>query len=198
MIIYGSKARMTAKELQVEKCTSCGTMNSVELNVFQKYAHVFWIPFVPIGKAGVSICHHCKQTLKVKEMPESLRDRYDDLRKRSKTPVWTFLGIGLVATLIIVAIISGKQDDARNAKLILSPQKGDIYKVKIESGSYTLYKITEVIDDTVYIQTSQYETNKITGLSDLKKKGFTESTQPVLKSTLKGLFDKGHIIDIDR
>jgi hypothetical protein len=200
MLIYGSKATLLAKEILVEKCTSCGTMNSVELSLFQKYAHIFWIPFFPMGKTGVSQCQHCRQVLKLNEMPESVRVSYDNLKKQSKTPVWIFAGPGLVVLIIIMITISEKQKDSRNAKLILSPQKGDIFEVK-SGNNYTLYKVSNVVEDTVYIFFNQFETNKITGLSDLKQKGneaYTDIVQPFLKSDLKDLFDKGKIIDIDR
>jgi len=200
MIIYGTKTTQLAKETLVEKCTSCGTMNSVDLIVFQKYAHIFWIPFFPTGKTGVSQCQHCKKVLKLKEMPEVMRIYYDNLKRQSKTPVWTFSGLGLVAALVLVVTVTEKQKDARNAKLILSPQKGDVLEVR--SGSnYTLYKVSEVSGDTVYILMNQFETNKATGLSGLKKKGneaYLDVAQPFLKSDLKDLFDKGDIIDINR
>jgi hypothetical protein len=200
MLIYGSKARLLAKEILVEKCTSCGTMNSVELSLFQKYAHVFWIPFFPIGKTGVSQCQHCKQVLKLKEMPASMRVSFDNLKGQTKTPAWTFIGIALIAALIIVVIVSEKQKDARNAKLILSPQQGDIFEVK-NGSNYTLYKVDHIDKDTVFVLISQFETNRISGLRGLKEKGkaaYTDIVQPFLKSELKDLFDKGKIIDIDR
>src|SRR6185369_8201835 len=100
MIVYGRKATQIAKELIVEKCPNCGTMNSVELYVFQKYAHVFWIPFFPIGKTAVSQCAHCKQSLKLKEMPLELRTAYDHVKQQAKTPIWTFSGLALVVVLI--------------------------------------------------------------------------------------------------
>ncbi|HEY6503901.1 MAG TPA: hypothetical protein VIZ28_08005 [Chitinophagaceae bacterium] len=200
MIIYGTKATLLTKETVVEKCQNCGKINTVEISVFQKYAHVFWIPFFPIGKTGISQCQHCKEALKLKEMPEPLRVSYSNLKQQLKAPIWTFSGLALVAVLITWGIVSEKQNDARNAKLIQAPQKGDIFEVR--SGSnYTLYKVQQVLGDTVYILYNQYETNKISGLADLKKKGntgFADIAEPFLKKEIKAMFDDGDIIDIDR
>ena len=116
MIIYGTKAKQLAKEHVTTKCANCGTQNSIEIYIFQKYAHVFWIPLFPLQKTAVSQCEHCKQVLKPKEMPPALLADYEQLKTQSKTPIWTFSGLGLIAALVVVAVISDNKKDARNAK----------------------------------------------------------------------------------
>ena len=201
MIIYGSKATQIATENINHMCSNCGTSNSIQITVFQKYAHVFWIPFFPIGKTGVTQCSNCKQVLEKKEFTEILKGSYNTLKATSKTPVWTFSGLALLCLLIIFGVISGKEKDEKNAKLILSPQKGDIYEVKIDYKQYTLYKVDTVAGDTVFILINEYETNKIRGLEGLKKRGdeaFMLEPLPIVKTKLKSMLEKGEIIDIDR
>ena len=105
MIVYGSKAKLLAKETLFEKCPHCGKPNSVEMHVFQRYAHIFWIPFFPIGKTGASQCAHCKQLLKLKEMPPDLRLAYDNLKAQTKTPIWTWSAAAIIGVLIIYGVI---------------------------------------------------------------------------------------------
>jgi phage FluMu protein Com len=201
MIIYGSKATQVATENINDKCPNCGTQNSIQMTVFQKYAHVFWIPFFPIGKTAATQCSHCKQVLQKKEFTGNLNNDYETLKSNSKTPIWTFSGLALLTALIIWGTISGKQNDEKNAKLILTPQKGDIYEIKKDYKQYTLYKVENIAGDTVFVFVNQYETNKITGLSGLKNKGdeaFIQEPLPILKKELKVMLDKGEIIDIDR
>lgn len=201
MIIYGSKATQVVTENLTDKCSSCGTQNSIRITVFQKYAHVFWIPFFPIGKTGVTECSHCKQVLHKKEFTGNLNRSYETLKSNSKTPIWTFSGLALLSGLLIFGIISSKVNDEKNAKLILTPQKGDIYEVKMDYKQYTLYKVDNVVGDTVFVLVNQYETNKITGLTDIKNKGdqsFIQEPLPLLKTELNSMFEKGKIIDIDR
>jgi len=90
MIIYGIRNKELIKEHITDKYPNCGTQNSIDMHVFQKYAHVFWTPFFPLGKTGVSQCDHCKQVLKLKEMPSSLTNVYENLKSQTKTPIWTF------------------------------------------------------------------------------------------------------------
>ncbi len=123
------------------------------------------------------------------------------LKTNSKVPIWTFTGLALLSVFIIWGVISSKAKDEKNAKFILTPQKGDIYHIKINHNEYTLYKVDNVADDTVFIKVNQYETNKITGLASLKNKGdeaFIQEPFPLIKTELKSMLEKGEIIDIDR
>ncbi|NLO71197.1 MAG: zinc-ribbon domain-containing protein [Porphyromonadaceae bacterium] len=151
MIIYGSKATQIGTADIDEKCPNCETQNSVNMVIIQRYAHVFWIPFLPIGKKALTQCSHCQQVLEKKEFPSNFRGYYEALKIRSKTPVWTFSGAALLAFFILWIVIGGIQNDKRDAKLILSPEAGDIYKFKTEEGQYTLFKVENVVGDTVLL-----------------------------------------------
>jgi hypothetical protein len=134
-------------------------------------------------------------------MPSAFQMSYENLKHQTKTPIWTFGGLALVAVLIVVGVISEKNKNEKNAKFILSPQIGDIFEIKTDDNQYTLYKVDEVQGDSVFIRINQYETNKATGLADLKRKGegaYSEDVFAVDKKQLKAMFDKDKILDIDR
>jgi hypothetical protein len=198
MIIYGSNSKELAKEVLTDKCQNCGTQNSIDMYVFQKYAHIFWIPFFPMGKTGLSQCDHCKQILKLKEMPATLTASYDNLKAQTKTPIWMFSGLALVAVLITIGVINENKKNEKNAQLILTPKSGDIFEVKTKDNQYTLYKVDQVEGDSVFIQPNNYEVNKISGLDDLKKKDYSNDTYGFSKSELKEMLNKGEILDIER
>jgi hypothetical protein len=201
MIVYGSKNKQLAKETIFEKCPNCGTQHSVEMHVFQKYAHVFWIPFFPMGKTGISQCDHCKQVLKLKQMPPGLVDSYNNIKAQTRTPVWMFAGLALLAFGITAGVISEKNKSAKNARLILNPQSGDIFEIKTADRQYTLYKVSAVKGDTVFVLYNNYESNKLSGLEKLKEKGdkaFSSEEQPLTKADLKKMLDNDEILDIDR
>lgn len=198
MIVYGTRNKQLATEHLTEKCTHCGTQNSVEMHVFQKYAHIFWIPFFPMRKTGISQCNHCKQVLQLKEMPPSLKASYETVKAQTKTPLWTFAGAGLFAVLIVIGIISAKEKDERNAKFIASPRSGDIFEIKTSNNQYTLYKVTLVQGDSVFVAPSNYETNKKTGLADLKKKEFSAELMGFSLGDLKRMLEEDEIVDVDR
>lgn len=201
MIIYGTRSKLLAKQMIPQKCSHCGTSNSVDLYVFQKYAHVFWIPFFPIGKTGANECSHCQQVLQLKQMPDTIKASYTHLRSQEKTPLWMFTGLALLAVLVVAGVVTSKQKEERNAHLIAAPHQGDIFEVRTDAQRYTLYKVHAVKGDSAFLQLSSFETNKKSGLYDLKAKGetaFTEELYAFSTAELKEMVQKGEIIDIER
>jgi hypothetical protein len=121
MIFYGSRVTHIATESIFDKCASCGSHNSIELSIYQKYAHLYWIPFFPIGKTGMSVCSNCKQVLQKKEFSEELKISYQNLKSSSRTPVWMFSGLALAAVLIVWGVSVSKQNDEKYARMVVSP-----------------------------------------------------------------------------
>jgi hypothetical protein len=201
MIVYGTRSKLLATDSLQESCPHCGANNSVLLYVFQKYAHVFWIPLFPIGKIAVSQCTSCKKVSKQKELSPAALLSAENLKTQSKTPIWTFSGLAVIALIIVLTVISERNKDQRNGKLILSPQSGDVFEVKTKDQQYTLYKVDNVQGDSVYVKINNYETNKVSGISDLKRKGesaYSEELYSIHKKDLLEMLNKGEIIDIDR
>lgn len=198
MIIYGSRATQVGHEQPTDKCPNCESQNTLDLFVFQRYAHVFWIPFIPIGKTGVSQCSNCKQVLKYNEMPAPLKTTYHQASSKSKTPLWTFIGLAAVIVLVGFTVVDGKKKSAQNAQFIVSPQAGDILECKTKSSNYTLMKVEEVTNDSVFVRFSNYAVNKSSGLYKLKSKDYAEEVEGLTKKELKAMFDEGRILDIDR
>src|SRR5258708_8267647 len=177
MIIYGSRAKQLAKETISESCPHGQNANSIDMYVFKRYAHVFWIPFFPVGKTGASQCGHCKQVLKLRQMPSSLRMAYDNVAARSKTPYWTFALSAIIAALIINGIIQSGMHDARTSKLVQAPQPGDILEVKKGAEIYTLYKVADVRPDSFSVYPLMYSVTKQSGLSKLVSGQYAQSSQ---------------------
>ena len=79
--------------------------------------------------------------------------------------------IALVAALLTSGIFSNNENNQKNEKLILAPQKGAIFEVMTKDNQYTLYKVENIEGDSAFIRFSKFVLNKITGLADLKSKG---------------------------
>jgi hypothetical protein len=201
MIFYGTKSKLVATEQLPGKCQNCETANSVTMHVFQKYAHVFWIPFFPLGKYGVTECSHCKQVLRQKEMPSAMTASYETLKGQTKTPRWMFAGLLLTAVLITAGVIASKQNDERNAQLILTPQSGDVFEIKGKDDRYTLYKVAGVQGDSVFVQVNKYEVTRSSGLAELKRKegnSYADEQLGFTRAELKQMLSSGEILNIDR
>lgn len=102
MIIYGWRSTKLATKPVAESCPNCKQTNALHMHVFQKYAHVFWIPFFPLNKYGASQCGNCQQVLKSKQMPEDVKLAYENVKSQTKLPYWTFAGLAIIVFFIIL------------------------------------------------------------------------------------------------
>jgi hypothetical protein len=134
-------------------------------------------------------------------MPPSLTSAYHTLKAKTRTPIWMFSGLAIVVVLIILGAINDRNNNERNAKVILTPQSGDILEIRTMANQYTLFKIEYVFGDSVFIRPNIYETNKSTGIDKIKDKGDNAYSQEIYgfsKAELKKKFDNGEILNIDR
>jgi len=198
MIVYGNKATLLKSEFISEPCPNCNTNNSLQMSVYQRYAHIFWIPFFPIGKIGVSACSNCRQVLKDKNMPASLKLNYENLKSQTQIPIWNFAGLGVVAVITLSVMISDNQTKKKVNNLVLAPKPGDVLHIKEKDTSYTLYKLTKVTKDSVYLVTCKYVSDQEDGLNDLAAKGFDTVENALSRAEFVGMNTNKKILDIDR
>jgi hypothetical protein len=203
MIIYGNKATKTGHQsLFGAKCSNCNTRDSLEMYTFSRYFHLFWIPVFPYRKEALTQCNHCKQVLNKKEFSADLLGQYEEMKMNIKTPYWQFIGAGLLAALIISISFSIKEDNKRDAAYLTAPKVGDVYEIKIAYKSYTLYKVSEVTADSVYVLFNKFESNKRTGLNQAKMnmpESFIEDEWlPIAKKDLLLMKEKGEIEEVRR
>ena len=201
MIIYGSRATQVAKETIADPCPHCQRNNSLDMYVFQRYAHIFRIPFFPITKTGATQCAHCKQVMKLREMPVNLREVFNRQKANTKTPIWTFIGTVLVGLIILAVTLQSGRHDAQMSQLLKSLQPGDILEVKKSAGVYTLYKIAEVEPDSVAMLPLLVTVNKESGLRKLESESDVQfSTNPTMYSreNLSVLLHAGELLDVIR
>jgi hypothetical protein len=201
MIIYGIKTSKTATEILACQCANCETPNTIQMTLLQKYAHVFWIPLFPINKTAKTTCSHCKQVLEKKEFNKDLNHSFKVMKTKTKIPVWSFSGLILLTLFFIYGILNQDEYSKMREDLIAKPLIGDVYHIKIDKQQYTLGKVSHVQGDTVLVLFHQFETNKLSGLKNLKSKGdeaYNSEPTPLHKSVLKSMLDKGEIVRIIR
>ncbi|MGL5888448.1 MAG: hypothetical protein ACRC3B_01105, partial [Bacteroidia bacterium] len=68
----------------------------IEVEIRQKYAHIFWIPFFSIGQMWV-----LKQNGQMFEMPNDLKHALIQNGVKPKTPWYSFIGLILVGVGLI-------------------------------------------------------------------------------------------------
>jgi len=106
MIIYGTKAAKLIVEPISDVCPNCGVKHTMDMHIFQRYKHIMLLPLFPTRKTGASQCNHCLQVLRRKDMPESIRQTYIEVKKQATMPVWTWAGVALVLMFLILSAFS--------------------------------------------------------------------------------------------
>ena len=197
MIIIGVKDKALNIQNISDACPVCKSTDSLQMTLYQQYVSLFLIPFCPTRKHAVTICNHCKATFLLEYMSPSFRQVYNDMKAKSKTPIWIFTGAGIVFIGLIFLAIYIKIDSDNTDKLVKAPQKNDVFEIRLETGKYTIYKVQHVKNDSVYFFANKYQVTELTGLNDLFEKEFeTSVTYGMPVSKLVKMRKDGDIIDI--
>jgi len=101
MVIIGHKSILLASEPLKNLCSACSSMQQHELQIYQKYVHLFWIPFLPAGKTGYCECKQCGKVEKQDEIDSNLQDQCYNLKQQVKAPIWMYSGAVIIILLFI-------------------------------------------------------------------------------------------------
>jgi len=200
MIVYGTKTtHLSTTQALTETCTNCNTTGEMYINVYSRYAHIFWIPLFHTGKIVESTCDNCKQTLAYKKMPEQLKLEATNAKSSVKTPIWQFVGLVLIAVVILWANYQNSQNKLENEAFISTPAIGDVYEYKVEKGSYSTLKVIEVTNDSVFVTENEFVINKSNKLHTIDKpENYSDLMLGVSKVEVKNMFTSGEIFDVNR
>ncbi len=107
MFLAGKKKSVLKSETSKDVvCPKCNSKNTTKVSIIGIYKHLLNIPFISGGKSGVSICAHCQETYKLKNMPATIKLAYFELKETVKTPIWFFSGLIVVKVLVLIKIFS--------------------------------------------------------------------------------------------
>ena len=201
MIIFGIRGTYLKQQSEAFDCPNCGAVGSVRISFYAKYFHVFWIPFFPTSKTGLSQCSNCKQALYPNEMPANLLSAYKQSSTRAKRPLTHFIGLMLIALFFAFAIfgvVLRKMDEMDYPK---NPEVGDVYTMKLNNGQYTYFKIKEIQGENVTFALYDYTASSSYDLGKAQKKykdSYNNGELKVLKSEVKDSIRKSKIYRITR
>jgi len=200
MIIYGhNSSNLENSKPNSLKCPSCENNGTTSLHLFGKYATLFWIPMFPMGKNVASECDHCKVVLEKKQMPQEFNLHIENLKGKAKTPIWNWVGLTIIVGVINWATLQSQQHDKDVLVYAEAPAVHDLYDVKLDNGSYTTYKVTDIENDSIHFKMNEYEINKSSKLHQIDKdENYSDDVYTMHKSFLIELKKDGTIMDISR
>lgn len=200
MIIYGSRATQLSSGRIKGQCPNCESEDSLRMEIYQRYAHIFWIPFFPFQKLAYTECKNCRHVMEKENFTPAIREKYDTENAKTKTPIWMFSFLMIIACFCIYMFVEAYRTKAQNKAFIEAPQIGDIYDLHTES-TYTIIKVNNIVGDSIYFSPNEYETSKESGLGQIRAKGssaFTDDTYSTTKEKVKELYEDGTIINVHR
>lgn len=220
MIFYGSSAQKTDSIKLLEPCKNCGNKDTLTLQVYLQYAHIYWIPFFPMRTKGFTECSHCKQGLDEKQFSPETQAVFAEAKNKLKNPpAWSYVGSIVILIIVVLAILSTlltpkstyKSADstpsptkaerkAADVKRIKKTKVGDVYDIELGPNQYTQFKVAKVVQDTlVLFQPSKYEVEKYIDMVyiAMKDDAFTTDTLGISKRNLLEMLDEGQILNIN-
>ncbi|QDA61293.1 hypothetical protein [Hymenobacter jejuensis] len=200
MIIYGSNSsHLLTKPIPEITCEACGTAESLRISVFGRYAHIYWIPLLPVGKLGASECSNCRFVSRHNQMPPTLKAEFVALKKQAKTPVWHYAGLAIIALITLSSFVMSGFNSQEDKKLIAAPRVGDLYHVRGEQGNYSLLKVVEVNGNIIMLQANSYQTTNSSNVSELNKpENYDEPPFDLTRFDLEAMLQKEEIVDVER
>jgi hypothetical protein len=200
MIFYGTNSsRLKDGQISNVTCPNCENLTSMTYSVFGKYAYLYWVPVFPIGKVNVLECNHCKRTYDLKELPEQIKRKFE-IEKHNGIPILHFSGLAVIACIIGYFSFASSNEKKEEAIFSKNPKINDVYYVEaFTKGRYTSMKVTDVINDSVYVVFNDYEIDRRYQVDDIDiSENYTTATDKYSIEEIIDLFNEDIIFDIER
>lgn len=201
MIFYGTQgSQINSERTKGIKCDNCNEIVPHNISVYGQYGYLYWIPVFPTTKKVFSECSNCNVTQDFKGMNEQLRRTSAEIKRNTKTPIWYWSGLGIIAILISIGYYFSLEHDKDVINYIKNPVAGDVIEYKVqETGYYSTLKIESVTKGSIFVIQNNYETDKMSGVSDINKsKNYSTPAYGVGRNQIQALFDDDIFYDINR
>lgn len=204
MIFYGSKSSEIGKgQIRNVSCPHCETNISMNYSVFGRYAHIYWIPFFAIGKEHILECNSCKASYYLKDLPQTIKDKYKQEQDRNaiKAPITHFSGLFVAAIGIAIATFFSFKSDSETKEFAKNPKVGDIfYEKTLRSGWFSSAKIIKITKDSIYSLENNMETDQKSSVDEIagKEANFTLPWSMTKKEYLNYVIKTDTIYEIKR
>ncbi len=204
MVFYGTKSSEIGNgQIRNVTCPNCQTNISMNYSIFGKYAHIYWIPFFPIGKEQILECNSCKASYYLKDLPETIKQKFKQEQDRnpSKTPISHFSGLFVAVIGITITAFFAFRSNEDTKEFAKNPKIGDIfYERTLKSGWYSSAKIIKVTKDSVYCLENNMETDQKSSVDKIagKPENFTLPWSMTKKQYLDYVIKTDTIYEIKR
>ena len=194
MILHGLKhsIKIIHTEFIYYNCPNCNKLYLLELIVFQNYISFLFLPLFPTYKVVDVRCGNCNVTTPLKNMPESIKLHFKNIKGTIKTSKWMFSGSILIIILFLFTYVFGTKYHESQVKKMLNIKKGNIYGFRVSNDIYLIYRFDKITKDTFYYKEIDTFFNS---KSDLKE--FPKYIELKYRDTLMNMSTKEYIKKIE-
>ena len=162
MIFFGTNSStIKTGKLSYVRCPHCENEVTMTYTVLGKYAHLYWIPLVPVGKQFILECNHCKSTYHLKDLDQKTKDKFkQELEKYpAKTPIYHFSAAIIIALIAGFAFYMSNKSADETLDYAKNPKVGDVYHYETPElkGHYSTMKISKITKDSIFVLVNKME-----------------------------------------
>lgn len=110
LFLFGTRAtRIHRKVLEDNtECVNCNNQNTLIATTYSRYFHIFWIPFLPVGKTTILECSHCKKSYAESDLNETIKQSLVKSQEADppKSPTWQGCGCLLIFAIVVFSLLS--------------------------------------------------------------------------------------------
>ncbi len=202
MILYGTKgAHLHTAPLLGVACPACATPEALQLTIFSRYVHMYYVPVLPYDRPAVTQCLRCQQAWKEEALPAAIRPAVQSFKKQFRAPIWNWTGAMLFVLGMCWLVTANARDDKDNAAYLAAPRAGDIYTVheKEDDPNYSLLKVVSTGGNLVELVANEYQVNNNHPINDLNAPAkYSKESFSLTLLDLRTMQNKGQITDVDR
>ncbi len=200
MIIFGSNTT-TLKPVRSRKliCPNCKKTGTLMMSAHSTHAHLFWIPMFPIKKKEFIYCYECQYIITPEEASEKVKREYQFHKSEIKNPIWKYSGLFLIFFLFIYIFWTDKVERENHQSYLNSPVINDVYEYRVSSFEFSLLKVVDLSEDSVFVVANQYIVNKDYKADNLNiEEDFSDEVFSISRLDLKELYEEKTIYGVIR
>lgn len=202
MVFLGIGKKKLASEAIGSKCPNCNSDELMMVDVFARYFGILWIPILPLGKSVRVTCPKCGHQPELQTLPQPFVLECEQLKDINASPRYLFSGsvlLMLAAVFFVFRSLDNVDNDNTPETFLNQPESGDIYEIKTDEGSYSLLKVLEVKEDSLYVVFHTGETENKSELKTLMNThNFSREMFAFSKEQIINNYDDGLILNIIR
>jgi hypothetical protein len=106
LIFFGTKDTPIGIDEQFCYCQSCEGDSLADIMILSTYFHIYYLPLFPVSKEVNIICQKCGMKSYGLPFNSKVIKNYSEIKSKFKHPWFTYIFLGFILFLILIAIIS--------------------------------------------------------------------------------------------